>query len=255
MIFNYSNFNVIITAWTLLSLLVFVILNFVKAPYGKHDQEGWGIRIPARLGWIAMEMPSWILMTIFALISLKNGLRTVSLIMACFWILHYFHRSMIWPFRAKISHKKMPLSIAFLAGGFNIINTSINAEWIFFLRDPYPLSWLYSIQFVGGMIIFFTGFIINISSDNILFKLRKDGKGEYSIPNGKLFNYISCPNYLGEILEWLGWAIMVLSFAGFSFFVWTLANLIPRALSTHKWYNQKFQDYPKDRKALLPYLL
>ena len=42
-----------------------------------------------------------------------------------------------------------------------------------FLRDPYPLSWLYSIQFVGGMIIFFTGFIINISSDNILFKLRK----------------------------------------------------------------------------------
>ena len=105
------------------------------------------------------------------------------------------------------------------------------------------------------MIIFFTGFIINISSDNILFKLRKDGKGEYSIPNGKLFNYISCPNYLGEILEWLGWAIMVLSFAGFSFFVWTLANLIPRALSTHKWYNQKFQDYPKDRKALLPYLL
>ena len=132
MIFNYSNFNLIITAWTLLSLLVFVILNFVKAPYGKHDQEGWGIRIPARLGWIAMEMPSWILMTIFALLSLKNGLRTVSLIMACFWILHYFHRSMIWPFRAKISHKKMPLSIAFLAGGFNIINTSINAEWIFF---------------------------------------------------------------------------------------------------------------------------
>jgi len=102
---------------------------------------------------------------------------------------------------------------------------------------------------------FFTGLIINISSDNILFKLRKNGKGEYSIPNGKLFNYISCPNYLGEILEWLGWAIMVLSFAGFSFFVWTLANLIPRALSTHKWYNQNFQDYPKDRKALLPYLL
>ena len=98
-------------------------------------------------------------------------------------------------------------------------------------------------------------FIINISSDNILFKLRKDGKGEYSIPNGKLFNYISCPNYLGEILEWFGWAIMVLSFAGFSFFVWTLANLIPRALSTHNWYNQNFQDYPKDRKALLPYLL
>ena len=138
MIFNYSNFNLIITTWTLLSFLVFVILNFVKAPYGKHDQEGWGIRIPARLGWIAMEMPSWILMIIFALLSLKNGLRTVSLIMACFWILHYFHRSMIWPFRAKISHKKMPLSIAFLAGGFNIINTSINAEWIFFFKRPVP---------------------------------------------------------------------------------------------------------------------
>jgi 3-oxo-5-alpha-steroid 4-dehydrogenase 1 len=34
--------------------------------------------------------------------------------------------------------------------------------------------------------------------------------------------------------------------------VWTFANLAPRAWSHHKWYHEKFSDYPLDRKALIP---
>jgi 3-oxo-5-alpha-steroid 4-dehydrogenase 1 len=48
---------------------------------------------------------------------------------------------------------------------------------------------------------------------------------------------------------------MTWSLAGLSFAVWTIANLVPRAIAGHKWYNEKFEDYPKDRKAILPYLL
>ncbi len=32
-------------------------------------------------------------------------------------------------------------------------------------------------------------------------------------------------------------------------------NLVPRAAGTHKWYQKQFPDYPKNRKALIPYLL
>ena len=58
--------------------------------------------------------------------------------------------------------------------------------------------------------------IINVMSDNKLISLRKEKMG-YKIPNGKLFNFVSCPNYLGEIIEWFGFFILVPSIASLSF--------------------------------------
>jgi len=60
---------------------------------------------------------------------------------------------------------------------------------------------------------------------------------------------------LGEIVLWSGWALMSFTFAGLAFALFTLSNLGPRALSHHRWYLEKFPDYPKERKALLPGLL
>jgi len=70
-----------------------------------------------------------------------------------------------------------------------------------------------------------------------------------------MYRYVSCPNYLGEILEWAAWAVLTWSLVGLVFAIWTGANLIPRALAHHKWYQEKFPDYPKDRKAIIPFLL
>jgi len=42
---------------------------------------------------------------------------------------------------------------------------------------------------------------------------------------------------------------------GLVFFLWTAANLAPRAFSTHKWYLSTFPDYPKNRKALIPFIV
>ena len=70
-----------------------------------------------------------------------------------------------------------------------------------------------------------------------------------------MFERVSCPNYFGEILEWLGWAIATWSPAGLAFFVWTVANLTPRAIAHHKWYKDEFENYPDERKALIPFLV
>jgi 3-oxo-5-alpha-steroid 4-dehydrogenase 1 len=35
----------------------------------------------------------------------------------------------------------------------------------------------------------------------------------------------------------------------------TMANLVPRALATHAWYQKTFPNYPKERKAIFPFLL
>jgi len=81
--------------------------------------------------------------------------------------------------------------------------------------------------------------------------LRRENQ-KYFIPRGGLFNYVSSPNYLGEIMEWFGFFVMTINLGTFSFFIWTFVNLVPRAISNHKWYIEKFNDYPKERKILIP---
>jgi 3-oxo-5-alpha-steroid 4-dehydrogenase 1 len=88
-----------------------------------------------------------------------------------------------------------------------------------------------------------------------LLALRESSKNGYTIPRGGLFNYISCPNFFGEILEWTGFAIMTWSPAALAFALWSFVNLITRALDHHKWYRNRFEDYPQKRKAIIPYIL
>jgi 3-oxo-5-alpha-steroid 4-dehydrogenase 1 len=38
-------------------------------------------------------------------------------------------------------------------------------------------------------------------------------------------------------------------------FAVSAAHLVPRALATHRWYRERFPDYPRERRALIPYLL
>ena len=66
---------------------------------------------------------------------------------------------------------------------------------------------------------------------------------------------MSCPNYLGEILEWSGFALAAFSWPALGFALYTAANLGPRALAHQRWYRERFPDYPADRRALVPGLL
>jgi steroid 5-alpha reductase family enzyme len=62
------------------------------------------------------------------------------------------------------------------------------------------------------------GAVINYHHDKLLTQLRSKNKNNdnanlskeerYKIPVGCLFEFISCPNYFGEILEWFGFALM-----------------------------------------------
>ncbi len=246
--------NQFIAIWVVIAICVFTILMFINAPYGRYIRSGWGINIPARISWITMESPAIIVMSLYFFNYLFNHghFDVVGMIFYVFWMFHYIHRTLIWPFRAQIRKKEMPISIALFAMCFNIINSVINAESIFKIHFPYPENWIISPQFILGILIFALGMLINITSDNILLKLRKESQNEYVIPAGGLFGWVSSPNYFGEILEWIGWAIATWSLAGFSFAIWVIANLAPRARSNHLWYIENFDNYPKNRKILIP---
>jgi len=128
----------------------------------------------------------------------------------------------------------MPIEIVASAFGFQIANVYLNARWLFELAPSYPDDWLADPRFLGGVALF--------------------AAGDYAIPRGGLYRWVSCPNYLGEIAIWCGWALATWSLPGLSFALWTIANLAPRALAHHRFYRERFPDYPQERKALVPFV-
>lgn len=150
----------------------------------------------------------------------------------------------------------MPVFIVINAIVFNLMNAGLNGFYLGELSETKYLgmNWFYSIPFYIGIVLFITGVYINISSDNILIRLRKENETDYKIPQGGLFDQLSSPNLFGEIIEWLGFAIMAWNLPALTFLIWTLANLVPRAISHYHWNVKNIKDYPANRKIIFPYL-
>lgn len=247
-----STYHLLALSWIALSAITFIALLKITAPYGRHTRKGWGPSINNTLGWVVMEIVS---PAVFAFFFLKGGNSSAAnRLLFMLWLTHYVNRSLIFPFRIRDKNKTMPLLICMMAIFFNSMNGFLNGHWLGTMKT-YDAAWLTDWRFIAGVILFVSGFIINFTSDNILLSLRKNkASGEYKIPTGGLYKWISCPNYFGEILEWFGWALATWSLPGLSFALWTAANLIPRALSNHKWYKETFVDYPSARKAVVPFI-
>lgn len=237
-----------------LAALTFAGLLRFTAPYGRHySGRGWGPEVSSRTGWIVMELPATLL---FACVYAAGdaAAEAVPLALLALWQCHYVNRNFVYPFRTRTAGGKMPVAVVLAGFAFNVINAYINARFISHIGE-YGAGWLADPRFVAGAALFFTGFALNVHSDNILLGLRRGGGPGYSIPRGGAFRYVSCPNYLGEMMEWGGWALATWSTAGLAFFAYAVANLAPRALSNHRWYRDSFEDYPKERKALIPGVL
>lgn len=240
-------------AWIAVAVLAFFYLLRKNAPYGRHIQPGWGPTLDNRLGWFLMEFTVVVVFVAALCWEQPPAFGPVWVFAGCF-LLHYLNRGIVFPLRLRTAGKRMPLVIMLSAVGFNLANGFLLGYYFAHFAD-YPAGWWFDPRFLGGLALFWTGLGINWQSDNILIRLRKPGATGYAIPRGGLFEKISCPNHFGEILEWAGFALMSWCLPAFAFFVWTAANLAPRALAHHRWYRATFPDYPAERKALIPYWL
>lgn len=247
-------FNWIVYVWIAIAVVIFPVLLNITAPYGRHSKTNWGPMINNRAGWIIMELPSLLTFSILVLWG-RGSDNFLILIFFALWFIHYFHRAIIFPFRIRTKKKKMPVLIMIFAVFFNFMNGFLNGYWFGYLSPGYDIDWLKDPRFIIGAFLFIAGFIINQYHDKILLGLRKKSNGEYRIPYGGWFRFVSCPNFLGEIIEWGGFALMTWCLPSFTFFLWTFVNLVPRAIDHHKWYKEHFPDYPKERKALIPKVL
>lgn len=251
-----NKFNQVLIGMTALAVVVFIALFFVKAGYGRFLNRKWGFAFNNKVAWVIMEAPVFILMTILW----ANSERMMALPYVIFFLIfqaHYLQRAFIFPFLIR-GKGKMPLTIVLMGFIFNSVNAFMQGGWIFYVSPEgyYDAAWLYSPQFIIGTLIFIAGMVINIQSDYIIRHLRKPGDTGHYLPKGGMFRYVSCANYFGEFMEWVGFAILTWSLSGAVFALWTFANLGPRADSIYKSYDREFgEDFRKlNLKRILPFI-
>jgi protein-S-isoprenylcysteine O-methyltransferase Ste14 len=244
-------FDWLLISWFIIAAIIFVALFFIVAPYGRHSRGNWGLTLSNKLGWVVMEAASpLVFATCFVLGS--NPRTATSLAFLALWEAHYLHRAFIYPFSLRGTAERMPLAVVSLGILFNAVNAYLNGRYIYTFSPGYPNQWLADPRFITGLGIFIIGFVVNRQADHTLRGLRTGGESGYQIPYGGMYRWISCPNYFGEILIWVGWAVATWSLPGLAFALWTMANLLPRARAHHRWYLEHFPDYPHGRKALVP---
>jgi 3-oxo-5-alpha-steroid 4-dehydrogenase 1 len=235
--------------------VVFCVLFFIDAGYGQYIDRRWGKAINNKVGWVIMEAPVVILFAVCWLTS-KRTFATTPLVFFLLFNLHYLQRIAVFSLLIR-GKDSMPWTVILFGMIFNTANAYMQGAWIFVLSPAtlYTPAWLETPQFIIGVITFVVGFVINLHSDHIIRTLRTPGDTAFHIPRGGMFAYVSAANYFGELTEWIGWAIMTLSWSGLVFALWTFANLVPRAHRHHKWYHQKFGSaYPNDRKRMIPFV-
>ncbi|KAH9026273.1 3-oxo-5-alpha-steroid 4-dehydrogenase-domain-containing protein [Lactarius deliciosus] len=121
---------------------------------------------------------------------------------------------------------------------------------------------------------------------------KKAQPPHYAIPHGGLYSLVSFPNYLCEWVEWFGFALAAGPFPGFAllpsaqvllaaarsaqfteagrllvpfmdsvsppwvFLFVEITTMVPRAVRGHRWYYERFKEsYPRERRAVIPWLL
>ena len=233
----------------LLCPLVLISLLLVTAPYGRHHQGGWGPKLPNRTAWVLMELPALLVITAVVLASPARHMPQ-AWVPLLFWVFHYAYRTFVFPALMRPSDKTFPALLVLFAITFNVLNGWNNGQAL--VQAGNSAGPLVTLHFLLGAAIFVCGFGIHVHADGVIRNLRQPGETAYAIPRGGLYRWISSPNYLGEIIQWSGWAIMTWSLAGLAFALFTFCNLAPRALANHRWYRERFADYPPERKVLIP---
>ncbi|OXB53618.1 hypothetical protein ASZ78_000099 [Callipepla squamata] len=193
-----------------------LLLRFIPMPYGRYSSRRFGWLLPARPAWLLQELPA--LLVPLALAACVPAWRLPNAALLSCFVLHYVHRALIFPFLIR-QGKPTPFFTFLLALLFCIYNGYLQGRSLSSYAE-YPSDWLKHPCFIAG----------------------------------GMFEYVSGANFFGEILEWFGFSLACCTMESFAFALCTLFILGSRAKQHHQWYLEKFEDYPKNRKAVIPFV-
>ncbi|CAG9796571.1 unnamed protein product [Diatraea saccharalis] len=181
----------------------------------------------------------------------------VAMIAAICWCAHYAKRLLETLFVHRFSHGTMPLSNLFRNCAY---------YWLFTLYVAYHINHpLYTPPNGTWFYVGLAGFTFcelgNLSIHILLKNLRPPGTKvrRVPVPDGNpfslLFNFVSCPNYTYEFGSWLFFTIMTKCAPAGLFAAAGFYQMAVWAIGKHRNYKKEFPEYPKGRKAILPFIL
>lgn len=102
-----------------------------------------------------------------------------------------------------------------------------------------------------GALIFLFGEICNAMVHQHLSSLRPPGSTERRIPTGLGFNIVTCPNYMFEIISWLGVIVASRSWAVAFFIIWGGSWMRQWGNDKEKAYRKQFGDKYKNKRYVM----
>jgi len=169
-------------------------------------------------------------------------------------VLHFVKRELETLFVHRFSAATMPLRNIF-KNSFHywILSGLMLAAFIYSpssaaAQQPSPLL-LYT-----GLTLYVFGELGNLQTHLTLMGLRSPGGAERGIPQGPLFNLVTCPNYFTETISWIGvYLVSGLSWGVLIFLVVSVLQMRQWAIKKERRYRKEFGDkYKKKRYTMLP---
>ncbi|KAK9265760.1 hypothetical protein L1049_001831 [Liquidambar formosana] len=251
--------SVFITAMSLISLTFLANSGFSEIR-GKHYQYSkfWNvnsqksaakqIKVSSRTGMLLLYTPAFLAGLASFGIFHDEGFRFLLLNSAV--TIHFFKRVLEVLFVHKYSgamsvDDAIPISVSYFLSAASMIYAQHLSRG--FPEPSIDLKY-------PGIVLFLMGISGNLNHHYLLSKLREEGDKEYKIPKGGLFDWVICPHYLFEILGFIGVSFISQTLYAFCYTMGTTVYLMGRSYATKRWYLSKFEDFPKDVKALIPYV-
>lgn len=231
--------------------LIMIGALLVQSPYGRFSSDKMGVNLSPRLGWFLMELPAT-LSFVFFYSRGANRFELVPLFFLLVWLIHYGNRGFVFPYlirNPKGASASFSITIVLMGWLVTTLHGYLNSVYISALSPHFSPDWFTDPRFIIGITIYYVSFVLNIKSDAIVRNLRtleemERGDKVYRIPRGGLFRYVTNASYLTEITAFAGFAIATWSLGAVFILLVTVANLVPRAFANHRWYREKFDDYP-----------
>ncbi|XP_071787043.1 polyprenal reductase-like [Asterias amurensis] len=228
----------------------FLLFNLISVVFYNGEMPGWYLDVLRFLTNYPLQNPKASQLSIIIVIALLL-IQGVRRLYECLVISSYSNSTI------HISHYILGL-LFYAFAGINVVaegpelTGKVQMDSVRQLAEQ--LEWFH----VAGILMFLWATYHHHVAHKIFAGLRTGHKDRsHRIPHGDWFELVSSPHYLAEILIYAS-LIIVLGFQHsmiYLVFFFTLANQVFASISVHEWYRQKFDNYPKGRKAIIPWLL
>ena len=167
--------------------------------------------------------------------------------------LHFFKREIETIFVHRFSASTMPARNVVKNSAYYWILTGLFMAYFIYGPESAAAEEENPFLSFAGLVMFFAGELCNLATHLTLRNLRSSGGKERGIPDGLGFNLVTCPNYMFEIIAWVGITLVTRSWATAVFNVVAIIQMGVWAKKRERNYRKEFGDKYKSKKyASLP---